>query len=228
MQESNEEDFKNQFETFYINLSDGTPKDLIKDGQNKTVEYSERLDFIRLALIARITEAEQQCDALRRGIAKIVPVALLNIVNYKELEQWVCGKAEVDIDLLKRHTKYVGFLETDAVIQYFWETLQECSSEDRLKFIKFCWGQERLPALDQEYTRTSTRFQIKQRMQDSYGDGALPKADTCFFNLELPSYSSKEVLKEKLLLAIRTDNISMNAEANQIQQEQQIHDYDDY
>lgn len=24
---------------------------------------------------------------------------------------------------------------------------------------------------------------------------ALPKADTCFFNLELPNYSSKDVLK---------------------------------
>jgi len=27
------------------------------------------------------------------------------------------------------------------------------------------------------------------------GDQRLPKADTCFFNFELPRYSSKEVMK---------------------------------
>ena len=51
---------------------------------------------------------------------------------------------------------------------------------------------------------------IKPAMKTSYGDGALPKADTCFFNLELPDYSSKEIMKEKILLAIHTtwlDNV---------------------
>ena len=55
-------------------------------------------------------------------------------------------------------------------------------------------------------------------------DKALPKADTCFFNLQLPNYSTKEVkflsdlflicqiLKERILLAINTDCDSMNAE----------------
>jgi len=31
---------------------------------------------------------------------------------------------------------------------------------------------------------------------------ALPKADTCFFNLELPAYTTREALEEKLLIAI--------------------------
>eukprot|EP00331_Platyophrya_macrostoma_P029363 CAMPEP_0176441628 /NCGR_PEP_ID=MMETSP0127-20121128/21315_1 /TAXON_ID=938130 /ORGANISM="Platyophrya macrostoma, Strain WH" /LENGTH=74 /DNA_ID=CAMNT_0017826451 /DNA_START=48 /DNA_END=269 /DNA_ORIENTATION=- len=43
-------------------------------------------------------------------------------------------------------------------------------------------------------------------------DKALPKADTCFFNLELPNYSTLEVLRERLLLAINTDCDTMNAE----------------
>ena len=46
--------------------------------------------------------------------------------------------------------------------------------------------------------------------------GALPKADTCFFNLELPNYSTKEMLKEKLVYAIHTDCVSMNAEAEMV------------
>lgn len=55
---------------------------------------------------------------------------------------------------------------------------------------------------------------IKPAINNKHGDGALPKADTCFFNLELPDYSSKEVMKQRILLAIHTDCDSMNAEDN--------------
>jgi len=48
-------------------------------------------------------------------------------------------------------------------------------------------------------------------------DGALPHASTCFFNLTLPNYTTKDILKERLLLAIRTDNISMNAEDQEVE-----------
>ena len=55
---------------------------------------------------------------------------------------------------------------------------------------------------------------IKPAVTSKHGDGALPKADTCFFNLELPNYSTKERMKERILLAIHTDCDSMNAEDN--------------
>lgn len=44
----------------------------------------------------------------------------------------------------------------------------------------------------------------------------LPKADTCFFNFELPAYSSMEVLRSKITQAITFDCVSMNAEENQV------------
>lgn len=57
---------------------------------------------------------------------------------------------------------------------------------------------------------------IKPAMKSNHGDGALPKADTCFFNLELPDYSSKEIMRQRILLAIHTDCDSMNAEADRM------------
>jgi other hect domain ubiquitin protein ligase E3 len=57
---------------------------------------------------------------------------------------------------------------------------------------------------------------IKPALGNSRGDGALIKADTCFFNLELPDYSSKEVMKQRILLAIHTDSDSLNAEADRM------------
>ena len=61
--------------------------------------------------------------------------------------------------------------------------------------MKFCWGQERLPANDEEFERCQIRFMLKP---SSYSlgepDNALPKADTCFFNLQISDYSTKEVI----------------------------------
>jgi other hect domain ubiquitin protein ligase E3 len=118
-------------------------------------------------------------------------------------------------------------------VQWFWEVLKnEMTQEDLKKLIKFCWAQERLPSNDEEFDRRQVRFLIKPQVGSSrYGDQALPKADTCFFNLELPFYSSKELLKAKILLAINMDCDSLNAEAAQVNDNEDGHrfrqEYDD-
>lgn len=43
-------------------------------------------------------------------------------------------------------------------------------------------------------------------------DELLPKADTCFFNFELPVYTKKETLKKQILTAIRFDCETINAD----------------
>lgn len=54
---------------------------------------------------------------------------------------------------------------------------------------------------------------IKPSLNDARSsDKSLPRADTCFFNIELPDYSSKQVMRDRILLAINTDCDSMNAE----------------
>lgn len=90
--------------------------------------------------------------------------------------------------------------------------MREISEEERLKLIKFCWGQERLPLNSEEFERNGVRFMIKPMLKKDNPDKALPKADTCFFNIELPAYSSKEILKERLLLAINLDSVSINGD----------------
>lgn len=83
--------------------------------------------------------------------------------------------------------------------------------EDRRKFIKFTWAQERLPATDiPSSTDRDSAFlrMLKSRgMKDGQNpDDAFPRADTCFFNLELPAYSSEEVMREKLSTVINLNS----------------------
>ena len=53
-----------------------------------------------------------------------------------------------------------------------------------------------------------------QLLNVSNPDGALPRADTCFFNIELPKYSTQTIMRQRIIIAINTDSDSMNAEDN--------------
>jgi len=131
------------------------------------------------------------------------------------MELYVCGKQIPDFNMLKRHTEYHGeYNESHQIILWFWKILFCMSDAEKLRFVKFCWGQERLPATDDQFEITQTRFMIKPLISDTKGnlDEWFPKADTCFFNIMIPNYSSEQVLEDKIMKAIYLDVDSMNAE----------------
>lgn len=133
-------------------------------------------------------------------------------MTYKELEQLVCGKKIIDIELLKSNTDYKMSLSEDSQrVKWLWEILGEITEEDRVKFVKFCWAQERLPATKEEFEKLQIKFKIKPHIDKKKIDN-FPRADTCFFSLELPEYSSKEVMKKMIMTAISFDNVSINAD----------------
>ena len=107
----------------------------------------------------------------------------------------VCGKSTIDVELLRRHTQYSdGLNDSSPHVEMLWAILQEFDQATRRKFIRFAWAQERLPADDAAFVRSHTRLLIKPSPYPK-PDLALPRADTCFFNLELPAYSSKTIMR---------------------------------
>ena len=47
---------------------------------------------------------------------------------------WVCGKAKVNFELLRRHTRYPPNLSDDSIlVKNFWEILNELKDTDKLK-----------------------------------------------------------------------------------------------
>lgn len=199
-------------------LSDGTVKyfnNNTKDKKelilNKSTQ-SERINYISMLVYNRINESEIQINSIRNGLSKIIPLSVLKLFTGKELSMLVCGKKEVDIDLLHQNTKLSSDLtENSKEVKWLWEILHEMNSEEKIKFIKFCWAQERLPTSNEEYVKNQIVLTIKLNKNDRNKNG-FPKADTCFFNLELPIYTAKNIMKKNLLIAIGLDNNSMNAD----------------
>ena len=111
----------------------------MSSSDNASIKDLRNVSAKLMKVLTTFTLASYECEAIKRGLAKIIPEALLSMVTYNELETWVCGKSIVDIDLLKRHTKYggdskkqVGLLtEESRRIKWFWEVLREFSEEDK-------------------------------------------------------------------------------------------------
>ena len=204
-------EFCSWLQTFTCKLSDRTTVELKSGGSRLSVTYESRIEYVDLVVSARLNEHRQQIEAIRRGINKIVPVQVLNILSWKDLEALVSGPREIDVDLLRRHTSYSKTVSPDAPhIEMFWSVLKSFDQDWRRGFIRFAWAQERLPSSDEEMIRSHTRLLIKPSPYP-VADRALPRADTCFFNLELPAYSSEEIMRSKLIYAI-SSGVTMNAD----------------
>lgn len=118
--------------------------------------------------------------------------------RWDELEEMVCGKPDIDVKLLENVVEYSSCSSSDAHIRLFWQALEEFTNEERSAFIKFTWGRSRLPLNAAGFTQ---RFKL-QSFDKHPADNYLPVAHTCFFSLELPRYSTLEIMKEKLRYAI--------------------------
>lgn len=181
-----EEDFSQSIniEKFTTILSDGTEVALKPDGENIQVTFSNRLEYARLVELARLREGDRQTMAIRRGLGVVLPLGVLSLFTWREFEELICGKPEIDIKLLKQHTRLsYEWLDTNPTIKYLWEVLEEMDQRERNLFLRFISGRERLPTnID---TNSNNLMTINKN--SSYRNG-LPKASTCFSTLYLPEY----------------------------------------
>ena len=129
-------------QTFTTKLSDGSVVELKPNGGNIFVDMTNKSEYVGLVVAARLTESVTQVDAIRRGLGKIIPIQLLHLLTSTDLSTLICGRTLIDIDLLRRHTKYSEVDPNAAHIQYLWEVLQEFDQTQRKAFIKFCWAAE--------------------------------------------------------------------------------------
>lgn len=89
----------------------------------------------------------------------------------------------------------MGVSPSQRHVRYLWQTLRRFSPENRALFLRFVWGRTRLPATPSEWG--DVRFTVHTRHTSS-PDTAYPVAHTCFFSLELPTYSSLAICTRRV------------------------------
>ena len=190
-------------ETFTTLSADHRVVPLKRDGASLAVTFATRGEYADLVESYRMHEFDVQAAALLRGLAKVLPAKLLPLFTGAELEFMVCGTPEIDVALLQKCTEYSSCSASDPHIVWFWQVLESFSHEDRAAFLRFVWGRSRLPATADDFPQwfKLQSFNNKQQPGTSI-DGYLPVAHTCFFAVDLPPYTSEQVLRDKLLYAI--------------------------
>ncbi|KAG2937663.1 hypothetical protein PC115_g4078 [Phytophthora cactorum] len=175
--------------------------ELVPGGKHVHVTWEDREEYACAVETYRLTEFAPVCGDLSRGVATILPAPTLGIFSWHELRTLVCGKATVDIALLRRRTIYGdGCQATDPHIAYFWDVLAEFTDEQKSSFLRFVWGRSRLPTHAADFTQD---FKISGLPKAAgRADMYLPIAHTCFFSIDLPAYSCREVMHDKLVYAI--------------------------
>jgi hypothetical protein len=178
--------------------SSGAERELVPGGAERRVTFAERGRFADAALAFRLHEFDAPLGAIRRGLGTVVPLRALSLFTPAQAEELVAGKPDIDVALLKRHTRYEGgYSAGHPVIRRFWRVLAALPPDDRAGYIRFCWGRSRLPG---EGAPWSSQHTVNRLAGGS--DASLPLAHTCFFSVDLPPYSSTERMAWGLRTAI--------------------------
>ena len=102
--------------------------------------------------------------------------------------------------MLKSHTKYTLDLNDQSPrVKWLWEILNEITDEDKIKFIKFCWAQERLPATNEEYEKLQVQFEYLNYKGDG-GTSFYKKEiiDKVISFLDLQNIKYKNLISEEI------------------------------
>jgi E3 ubiquitin-protein ligase HERC1 len=171
-----ESDFNDQLSgVHFVTLTaDGREHELKEGGKNTAVTWENRTEYGDLLLNFRINEFNTQIAAIRKGMGTIVPVPLLPLFTWQELELMVCGRREISIPYLQANTVYrAPFHPAHKHVGWLWEALESFSHADRAKFLRFCWGQSRLPTNQENWTQ---KFDITPARHNN--DQTLPVSHT--------------------------------------------------
>ena len=145
---------------------------------------------------------KRQSRAFFQGMYQVLQPDLLTIFCAPELQVLISGATSgVSVRDLRDHTRYNGYTSLDRNMANFWTVVEELDVADLAKLVKFVTSCERPPSLG--FSCLQPPFTI-QRV-DCSDDSRLPSASTCFNILKLPTYSSRHVLREKLLVSIRSN-----------------------
>lgn len=176
--------------------------ELCPNGASIRVTNENKEEYVNALARHRMTTAiRTQIDAFLSGFWDVVPRSIVSVFNDHELELVISGLPDVDVDDLRANTEYRGYTASSRVVQWFWEVVGKFEREDRALLLQFVTGTSKVP-LGGFAALQGHDGPRKFKIEKAYGTDRLPQAHTCFNQLDLPEYESKEQLTERLLTAM--------------------------
>ncbi|GAA5801277.1 hypothetical protein HPULCUR_006723 [Helicostylum pulchrum] len=167
---------------------------------NNVDEYIELLqDSIAGSGIA------QQVTAFRQGFNRLFAIDDLKLLTHLELVS-LFGKAEEDWSLATLSDTIRadhGFTMESNPVRYLLQILSEMEATERRQFLQFTTGSPRLPIGGWKALRPVFTVVRKIPEEPLTADDYLPSVMTCANYFKMPAYTTKEIMKARLLTSMR-------------------------
>ncbi|XP_019486241.1 PREDICTED: E3 ubiquitin-protein ligase HACE1 [Hipposideros armiger] len=173
-------------------------------GESILVTQNNKAEYVQLVTELRMTRAIQpQINAFLQGFHMFIPPSLIQLFDEYELELLLSGMPEIDVSDWIKNTEYTsGYEREDPVIQWFWEVVEDITPEERVLLLQFVTGSSRVPHGGFANIMGGSGLQNFTIAAVPYTPNLLPTSSTCINMLKLPEYPSKEILKDRLLVAL--------------------------
>ncbi|XP_045699353.1 E3 ubiquitin-protein ligase HACE1 isoform X1 [Phyllostomus hastatus] len=173
-------------------------------GESILVTQNNKAEYVQLVTELRMTRAIQpQINAFLQGFHMFIPPSLIQLFDEFELELLLSGMPEIDVNDWIKNTEYTsGYEREDPVIQWFWEVVEDITPEERVLLLQFVTGSSRVPHGGFANIMGGSGLQNFTIAAVPYTSNLLPTSSTCINMLKLPEYPSKEILKDRLLVAL--------------------------
>lgn len=197
LQNTSDEDFEYVCidEMCVINSFNGEVIPVIDGGLYTPLTVDNRKEVCEKMWEFKLHEFDVQIDAIRNGLLDVIPEETLYFIDGNELKFCVSGNDEINVDVLRRHTMYSGWKDSDKEIQWFWQVFEGLTDEQRSKWIYFVWGRSRLPSSDPWGASYTMNRSSKDHTK-------LPNSHTCFFSVDYPRYTSLEETEQRIMATI--------------------------
>ncbi|KAK0384764.1 hypothetical protein NLU13_7242 [Sarocladium strictum] len=157
------------------------------------VEYVN--DYIRYLTDVSI---RPQFEAFEKGFRRCLCPKSLKLLSPSILQSLVEGIQDIDILELRRNTRYVGWDASHRTVKDFWSIVKKYDLDMRRRLLEFVTASGRVPVGGMR----NMQFVIQKNGEEEGDKGRLPTAYTCYGTLLLPEYADKDILKERLGMAL--------------------------
>lgn len=180
-------------------------RDLIPGGEKVSVTVENRELYIdKYARFFLLDSMKGHVEAFTKGFSNVIGGNALSLFLPEEIQLLLCGSTEshLDTDILRSVTKYVGWNSKEEalkapVITWFWDYIECLTAKQQKKFLLFVTGSDRIPATGIQ----NLNFKIS-RLGSGKDSNRLPVAHTCFNELAIYEYCSREKTVHKLDQAV--------------------------
>ncbi|KAI7823725.1 hypothetical protein BX661DRAFT_186310 [Kickxella alabastrina] len=194
-----EQVFSLTFEASYDAYGETITVPLIPQGAHVPVTSHNRVEYVMRYLQWVLNDSvARQFEPFKRGFYYVCGGNALSLFRPEEIELMVNGSGEDwDSKMVRKMAEQVGF-EDGVLVEWVWAVLDEMKVDERRLFLLFVTGTDRLPMVSAGAAGLKLKIMF---LGDDWR--RLPVAHTCFNQLGVWKYRSKDEMRHKIMLAIK-------------------------